>query len=162
MAISQSVVSETTHPIDLAVNYARRDFPRPAASTNNVNRELYQAVDGRVWFYPNVRNYWSNTGSQAPADWFSLDFGAEKQFHSARLYFYADGAKFKAPEKYALQYWTGEKWTDVSDSQKTPGQPLANGENIILFQPVTTSKLRALFTNPKQASIALVEFKVFD
>jgi hypothetical protein len=160
--ISEPTIVAISHPIDLAVNMARRGFPTPSASINNSTNELYQAVDGRVWFYPNVRNYWSNAGSQAAEDWFSLDFGAEKQFSSAQLYFYADDAKFKAPAKYTVQYWTGEKWADVSGSSATPKKPLANGENIITFKPVKTSKLRILFTNPKQAAVALVEVKAFD
>jgi hypothetical protein len=119
-------------------------------------------VDGRVWFYPNVRNYWSNAGSQAAEDWFSLDFGSEKQFGSAQLYFYADGATFKEPAKYTIQYWTGQDWVDVSGSHLTPNGPLANGENTITFHPIHTSKLRILFTDPKQAASALVEVKVFE
>jgi F5/8 type C domain len=123
----------TSHPIDLAVNMTHRGFPVAAASTNNSASQLYQAVDGRVWFYPNVRNYRSNAGSQNAEDWFSLDFGAEKQFSSAQLYFYADDMKFKAPAKYTIQYWTDEKWADVASSRATPKKPLSNGENAILF-----------------------------
>ena len=150
-----------SYPIDLAVNMAGKGFPAPSASINNSTNELHQAIDGRVWFYPNVRNYWSNAGSQSAKDWFSLDFGGDKQFSSARLYFYADDAKYKVPAKYTVQYWTGQDWADVSDARLTPNKPLANGENTITFYSVTTSKLRILFTNPKQAAIALVELKVF-
>ena len=162
VAISEPTVSVTSHPINLAVNMVRGGFPAPSASVNNFANELYQAVDGRVWFFPNVRNYWSNAGSLAAEDWFSLDFGAEKQFSSAQLYFYADDAKFKAPAKFTIQYWTGQDWTDVSDTHMTPKKTLANGENTITFRPVNTSKLRILFTNPKQAAIALVEVKAFE
>lgn len=155
-------ISGVPHPIDLAVNFVKKGFPVPTASVNNSMNEVYQAVDGRVWFYPNVRNYWTNAGSQAAKDWFSLDFGAEKQLRSARIYFYADGAKFKAPTKYSIQFWTGRDWADVSGSHKIPKTPLANGENIIAFQPVNTSKLRIVFTNPKRAAIALVEVKAYE
>jgi hypothetical protein len=157
-----TTVTASSHPLDLAVNLARSGFPTASASINNAANELYQAVDGRIWFYPNVRNYWSNEGSEADEDWFSLDFGTEKQFSSAQLYFYADDAGFKAPEKYTVQYWTGQDWADVSGPHLTPEKPLANGENTITFQPVTTSKLRLLFSNPKQAAIALVEWKAFE
>ena len=159
--ISAPTISATSHPIDLAVNFTRKGYPVASASTNNVTREIYQAVDGRVWFWPNVRNYWSNIGSSTKTDWFSLNFGEEIQFSSAQLYFYADDKKFKAPAKYALQYWTGEDWAGVPSIHTTPGKPMANGENTIIFRPVTTSKLRILFTNPKSAAIALVEVKVF-
>ncbi len=39
-------------PADLAVNLTRSGFPVPAASTNTDPNDLYEAVDGRVWFYP--------------------------------------------------------------------------------------------------------------
>ncbi len=161
IAISEPIAGITSHPIDLAVNYVKKGFPAPSASVNNFTNEIYQAVDGRVWFYPNVRNYWSNAGSPAAEDWFSLDFGAEKQFSSSQLYFYADGTKFKAPAKYTVQYWTGTNWADVPGSHRTPRKPWANGENTITFRPVNTAKLRILFTNPRPAAIALVEVKAF-
>ena len=162
IAISEPTVTATSHPMDLAVNYAKKGFPAPSASINNSTNELYQAVDGRVWFYPNVRNYWSNAGSQNAEDWFSLDFGTEERFSYAQLYFYADDTNFKAPAKYTIQYWKDENWLDVSDSHTTPKKPLENGENAIVFRPVNTSRLRVLFTNPKQAAVALVEMKTFE
>ena len=162
MAISEPLPVATEHPIDLAVNYAKKGFPAPSASTNNDMNDLYQAVDGRIWFFPNVRNYWSNAGSHAATDWFGLDFGQERQFTSAKLYFYADDAEFKAPAKYTVQYWTGAKWADVSRPQMDPGKPWANGENTITFQSVQTSKLRVVFANPRRAAVALVECKVFE
>lgn len=162
VAISEPVVTDPPHAINLAVNMKRSGFPEASASINSSAEALYQAVDGRVWFYPNVRNYWTTGGSQAAEDWFSLDFGDEKQFRSGQLYFYADGAQFKAPEKYTIQYWTGQDWADVTHPHRTPEKPLANGENTITFAPVTTSKLRVVFTNPKNAAVALVEVKVFE
>jgi hypothetical protein len=162
VAIAEPTIVATSHPIDLAVNFIKEGFPAPSASINNSTNELYQAVDGRVWFYPNVMNYWSNEGSTNSEDWFSLDFGAEKQFSSAQIYFYADDAKFKAPAKYTVQYWVGEKWVDVPGSHTTPNEPLANGENTITFRPVNTSRLRIQFINPRQAAIALVEVKTFE
>ncbi len=78
VAISRSAVSAPLHPIDLAVNYVKQGFPAPSASINNSTNELYQAIDGRVWFYPEVRNYWSNAGSQSAEDWFSLDYRRRK------------------------------------------------------------------------------------
>jgi F5/8 type C domain/Trehalase len=162
IAIAEPTATATAYPVDLAVNMVGKGFPAPSASTNNSTNEFYQAVDGRVWFYPNIRNYWSNIGSQTDEDWFSLDFGNKKKFSSAQLYLYANETKFKAPTKYTFQYWTGEKWADVSSPHRMPKKPLANGENTITFRPVNTAKIRILFTNPKQAAIALVEVKVFE
>jgi hypothetical protein len=160
--IPRPVVGETPHPVNLAVNYAKKGFPVADASINTSAGDIYQAVDGRVWFWPDVRNYWTNAGSRTSSDWFSLDFGADTRLNSARLYFYADGATFKAPADYTLQYRKDKKWVDVPDQHKMPRSPLADGENTLTFRSIATSRLRILFTNPQGASIALVEVKVFE
>jgi hypothetical protein len=162
ITIPEPFVTPATHPIDLAVNFLRTGFPKPSASVNNVSSELYQAVDGRVWFYPQVRNYWSSSGARSGQDRFDLDLGVKKQISSLQLYFYADEANFRAPVKYAIQYWNEEKWTEVLDARPVPKRPLANGENTITFRSVDAAKLRILFTNPKQGAMALVEVKAFE
>ena len=148
-------------PVDLAVNFRRKGFPAPSASTNNTPGDLYQAVDGRVWYFANVRNCWSTLGSPNAQDWFSVDFGSDKQVSTAKLYFYSDEAQFKAPHDYTVQAWIGAAWTDVPGALKTPTAPLGNGENTITFPPVTTSKLRVVFTNADKAATALVELKAY-
>jgi hypothetical protein len=159
--IPEPVVTTASHPIDLAVNHARKGFPAPDASINTSAGDIYQAVDGRVWFWPDVRNYWTNAGSKARQDWFSLDFGEGKRFSSARLHFYADGVKFKAPRDYTLQYWRDGNWVEVPGLHKTPRKPLANGDNTLAFRSVAASRVRVLFTNPADAAIALVGVELF-
>jgi hypothetical protein len=162
IAFSQHRIVASPHPVDLAVNFAKTGFPAASASVNNTTNEVYQAVDGRVWFWPNVKNYWSNSGSTNREDWFSLDFGGETKISSVKLYFYADWKRFKAPNKFRLQYWNNGDWLEVADPQATPRKPLANGENTIVFRSVTSAKFRILFANPISAAIALVEVKAFE
>ena len=149
------------HPVNVAVNIRESGFPVPTASTNSDPSELYQAIDGRVWFYPNVRNYWSTSGSRAAEDWYALDFGRKISIRSAALYFYADATHHKAPVGYTLQYWTGGEWATVPDMRRTPEAPIGNGLNTADFSPLETSKLRATFRNQEDAATALVEIKVF-
>jgi hypothetical protein len=161
VTIPPPVIAQIARPIDLAVNLTQKGYPMPDASANATPADLFQAIDGRVWFWPNVRNYWSNAGSKADSDWYSLDFGAGKSVSAVKLSFYGDETQFQAPTRYAIQYWTGTDWAAVANSQKTPAMPLANGENTVTFSSVTTSKLRVVFLNPKAAAVALVELKVF-
>jgi hypothetical protein len=161
-AIAPPRIIAASHPINVAVNFTKKGFPAAAASVHNTVEEMYQALDGRVWFFPNVRNYWSTDGSQATEDWFSLDFGAERKISSATLYFYADGTRFRTPASLRLQYWSQDEWHNVTGARATPSRPLANGENTVTFAPVTSSKFRILFANPHPAAIALVEAKVFE
>ena len=154
-------VEEKPGPVDLAVNSSKRGFPAPSASTDNTPGDLYQAVDGRVWYYPGVKNYWSTLGSRNAQDWFSIDFGVDKQISAVKLYFYDDETQFKAPHDYTVQSWNGGVWTDIPDGLKAPATPLGNGENIITFPAVTMSKLRIVFTNATNAATALIEIKAY-
>lgn len=150
-----------THPVNVAVNIRESGFPVPTASINSDPAALYQAIDGRVWFYPNVRNFWSSSGSQAAEDWYALDFGRKISIRSAELYFYDDGTHFKAPIRYSLQYWTGGEWATVPNMRRTPQIPIGDGLNTADLAPLQTSKLRAVFRNQGDAATVLVEIRVF-
>jgi Mannosylglycerate hydrolase MGH1-like glycoside hydrolase domain/NedA-like, galactose-binding domain len=148
-------------PINLAVNIRKSGFPIPSASTNQAAAELYEAIDGRIWFYPKVRNYWSTSGSNAAQEWFSLNFGHKVSIRVVKLYFYGDGTHFRAPLSYDLQYWTGRVWAAVPAVQKMPAAPIDNGQNTARFPPLETSMLRAIFDNQRDTATALVEIQVY-
>ena len=146
---------------NLAVNVHRAGYPTPAASANSNPKELHAAVDGRVWFYPEVRNYWTNAGSSSASDWYSIDLGQPETVNTVQLYFYADGHQFAAPSAARIEYWDGGQWLPAPHAGASPAKPLANGETTITFSPVQTSRLRAVFTNPRHGAVALVELKAF-
>ena len=151
-----ALTPQSPAPANLAVNLRKRGFPAPSASAEGSSSSPYQAIDGRVWFYPNVRNYWTNVGSKNKSDWYGVEFERPDTISSAKLYFYDDGQKFKTPERVAIQYRTGSAWATLKTVR-----PVKNGETEVSFAPVQTSKLRAVFTNPKGAAVALVELKIY-
>jgi hypothetical protein len=157
--IAPPQVKPVAAPVDIAVNLPRFGYPAPSASVNPA--DVYGAVDGRVWYFDNVHNGWTTTGSQNKTDWYAIDFGAPQTIRSARLYFYADGKVFAAPARCNLQYGTGSTWVDAAGS-RSPKAPIANGENVVEFaKPIRTQKLRAVFARPVKGSIDLVELKVY-
>lgn len=162
IAIPGPVVRPVAHPVDLAVNLTGKGYPAASASAGTAASGVDQAVDGRIWFFPNVRNYWSSAGSTAGRPWFAVDFGPERRIGSVQLSFFADGTTFQAPTTYVIQSWTGTSWRDVPNAHATPAQPVANGENTVTFPAVTTSRLRVRFSTPTSAAVALVEFKAFE
>ncbi len=153
-------VLTSAHPVNVAINLTRSGFPTPSASINATPEALYAALDGRVWYFPEMPKYWTNRGSQSAQDWYAVDFGSPKLISSVKLYFYSDGAQFNAPASYSLQYWTGTDWAAIPNTQLTP-PPIGNGENVRTFQPTQTSRLRVVFTNPPNSAVALVQLKAF-
>jgi hypothetical protein len=156
-----SEVTPQSQPVNVAVNLLKAGYPAPSASINDTPAAMYQAVDGRVWYFPEMPKYWSNAGSHAADDWYGIDFGAQKLISAVKLYFYSDGKQFTAPASYTLQEWNGAGWAEIPNAQKTPVAPLANGENTITFAPTALSRLRVFFPNHAKTTTALVQIKAF-
>jgi hypothetical protein len=143
-------------PIDLAVNLVRSDYPRGSASAGADPKTVHQALDGRVWFFPEMANGWSpGVGEKQP--WFAVDFGKPVSVRAAELSFFADDKGLAAPARYRLEVWRDGKWVEVA---KVPA-PLANGVDRTAWAPVTTTKLRAVFDLAPGKDMRLVEMKVF-
>lgn len=148
------------HPIDLAVNLNGRGFPEASASYSV--RNPYLANDGRIWYFPNVVNWWSCFGSGHKKDWFQITFEKSEEINSIRLFFYADDQKSVAPVNYTVEYWNGTGWEKVKSVRKTPIIPLANTRNTVSFTPVNAGKVRIYFTNcGKGKYTALSEMEVY-
>ena len=164
-ALKTPIQSAPLAPLNLAVNLARKGLPAPSSSMGGDARDLYRAVDGRVWFYPNVKNYWSNEGSAHAQDWFAVDFGSPQNVSQVKLYFYEDSKTFRAPTAIELQAWVNNGWQPIS--LPNGSRTVANGETVLDFKPLNTSQVRVLVPNAAdvaelpQRSVALVEMKVY-
>ncbi len=152
-------------PKDIAFNLLQRSYPIPSASVNSVPDSLYQAIDGRIWYFHAIKNRWSTFGSSHAKDWFSLDFGKKKVITLVKLFFYADNKTFVAPSGYYMQRWDGERWVEIKGQSKNPKNPIGNTENIVSFPKISTSKIRVVFTNAifdgHHYATALAEIKVY-
>jgi hypothetical protein len=154
--LPRKAAPEVARPIDLAVNLVRADFPRGEASAGATPAGLHQALDGRVWFFPEMANGWSPATAQ-PQPWFAVDFGKPVSVRSAELSFFADDKALAAPKAYRLEAWIGGKWVETAKV----AAPLDNGVDRTAWAPVTTSKLRAVFDLAPGKDMRLVEMKVF-
>jgi hypothetical protein len=154
--LARKAPTPIARPIDLAVNLVRSDYPRGSASAVADPKTVHQALDGRVWFFPEMANGWS-PGMDAKQAWFAVDFGKPVSVGAAELSFFADDQAFAGPSRYRLEAWRDGKWVEVA---KVPA-PLANGVDRTTWAPVTTSKLRAVFDLVPSKDMRLVEMKVF-
>jgi hypothetical protein len=151
------------HRDDLAVNPGLPEGPIASASSEDPMSPAEQAIDGRLWFFPEISNGWSPSASDpAASNWFQIDLRAPKTIGSIELYFFADGEHYAAPASFQLQYETDAGWKEIPAETRTPQTPVANGENRVTFSPVHTQKLRILFKNPPApARLRLIEAKAF-
>jgi hypothetical protein len=148
--------------VDLAVDLGFRGGPVPTASSVDSGASVNQAVDGRMWFFPEIANGWSPAPSGGASSWYAVDFGQRRTVASVQMYFFADDDKFRVPSAIHLQVETASGWKDVPQPKTIPQEPLANGETTITFSPVSVNKIRLLFKNPAApTTIRMIEIEAF-
>lgn len=155
--VARAATPAIQRPINRAVQLVRGQFPMGSASSNADVENVHDAIDGRVWFFPELPNGWSSAPS--PADqWYAIDLGKPTDISRAELAFFADGEGFAVPQSYRLQAWVDGDWRDIAVSK---GSPVANGVTDVRWPRLQASKIRLLFTQAKGKAIRLAEFKLF-
>ena len=135
--------------------------PLSSASSADPAAPAEQAVDGRLWFFPEISNGWSPS-APAGTSWYQIDLRTPQTIGSVELYFFADGEHYQPPPSFQVQYEINAGWKDIPTQARAPQIPLANGENRISFPPVRTQQLRIVFKNPPTpARLRLIEAKTF-
>jgi len=161
---TSSLSSQPTKPrIDLLVNVGTSSGPIATASSTISPTSTAEAIDGRLWFFPEIPNGWSSSPDTTdPTSWYSIDLRTTQTISSVELYFFADGDHYTVPPNFHLQYQTASTWHDIPTQTHTPQQPLANGENKITFPPIQTQQLRLVLTNPSHpTTFRLIEIEAF-
>lgn len=155
--LAHAAPAPIARPIDLAVNLVRGEYPKPSASAATDPEALHDAIDGRVWFFPEMVNGWSTRG--AAKAWFAVDFGKPVETSAAELAFFADGKAFAAPTRYRLQAWRNGDWRDLPTTAAP--KAVANGITRVTWPATETSKLRLMLENAPGRTTRLVELKAF-
>ncbi|RST32241.1 glycogen debranching protein [Sphingomonas ginkgonis] len=143
-------------PVDLAVQLVRNAYPLPSASSNAAPEALHDAVDGRIWFFPELANGWTSAAN-GQEQWYALELGREQRIGSAALAFFANGG-IVAPDEVRLERWAAGQWVAVATARTV----LANGITQLRFSPVRTNKVRLVMAKPIGKPVRLVELKLFD
>jgi len=148
---------------NVALNSTGSDFPKATASfSDRFGGAPQLAIDGKVVFRPTPLNRWTSYGSTNSTDWLEIDFGAAKRVSRAELYIYDDRGGVQAPAGYELQYWLGDEWRDVMHPMKAPGNPTGNMANSVVFDQVTTTKMRVLFRHKGKARSGVTEVELWE
>jgi hypothetical protein len=145
--------SSVFHSADSALNVARVGFPAPSASVNQ-DTGMWQAIDGRAWFFPEIVNGWSTRGSANATDWYALDYGRPTGLRRVSVQFYKGGDE-SPPSQVRFQAWDRTAWKTIATVR-----PVSNGPTVATFAPVKTSHVRVVFDH--QGPARLVELETFD
>ena len=146
--------------VDLAVNVGVPDGSKSSASSSLTPDGVAEAIDGRMWFFPEIVNGWSPKAEE-PESWYAVEFGRPQKVASIELYF-AEADGLNAPGSYRVQEKMADGWVDVLVKQRVPVERIAGGVNRLEFAPRTASALRVVFTKPSAgANFRLIELKAF-
>ena len=147
--------------VDFALNIERKGYPVPSASINSVpDTSLYQAIDGRIWYFPEITNRWTSLGSTAASDWLALDFGQSREISRVKIYSFADGNTFAAPDSYTIEYQNGSQWLPVKVREVNPAKPAGNTVNTMVFEKAAATRIRINFKHETKA-VAISEVEVY-
>jgi hypothetical protein len=117
------------------------------------------AIDGKVNYRATPVNRWTSYGSTNKTDWLEITFDAPKEVSRAELYIYDDHGGVQSPANYTVEYWAEGKWHEADSQGKTPEVPAGNTVNEVRFTPVTTQKLRIIFTHRRNARSGVTEIE---
>jgi hypothetical protein len=146
-------------PFNYALNITRTGYPIPSASVNATpDTSLYQAIDGRIWYFTEITNRWTTEGSTSNTDWYSLDFGQPHDLSSIKIYLVADGKTFEVPDNITIEYKNNNTWKLVKLKESNHQKLIANTINEFDFDKVSASHIRINFHHvKKQVAISEVE-----
>ncbi|KAL4785050.1 Six-hairpin glycosidase-like protein [Aspergillus varians] len=140
------------------------DTPHPVGSVSISDvaaADIHAVIDGRVWFYPEIANWWDTPVGSGEEIWYAIDFGGEVEVTRAEIAFATDEeAGVDVPDEYRVQYLVGEGWVDV-DADGGYGEAGGNGITDVSWETVTTEMVRLAFTPKDGVAVRLVELKVF-
>jgi hypothetical protein len=160
IVVGASILNPSSlQPTDYALNIWHKGYPAPSASINTTpDTSLYQAIDGRIWYFPEITNRWTTAGSTANTDWYALDFGQPREISSIKIYLVADNKMFAAPDSIKIEIQTGDKWERVALKGQLPASPVGNAENTLVFDKTFATRLRINFTHSqKQVAVSEIE-----
>lgn len=157
-------VSAIAAPVgNLAFNDGSKDYPRATSSHHDrFGGVPKSAIDGITNFLPTPTNRWTSYESKSKTDWLEIDFGKAIEFRRAELAIYDDRGGVQAPKSYKIEVWQDGRWKSVQQAVATPESPTGSEWNSVKFQPVTSSKLRILFTHTGESRSGVTEVMVWN
>ncbi len=155
--VERRATAPAPRPITRSVQLVRGGYPMGSASSATDAENVHDAIDGRIWFYPELPNGWSSDAASRD-QWYAIDFGRPVRLDRAEIAFFANGKGFAAPSGYRIEAWTDGAWRPVGG---TAAAPVDNGITDARWPAVETSKVRLAMRLPAGKAVRLAEWKLF-
>ena len=147
--------------VDYALNITRTGYPIPSASINALpDTSLYQAIDGRIWYFTEITNRWTTLGSASTTDWYALDFGKTHEVSSLKIYLVDDSVTYGVPDNISIEYKNNNAWMPVRLKNSNQPKFIGNTINEIDFNKVSADAIRIKFTHTKK-QVAVTEVECY-
>ena len=147
---------------NLAFNGTGKGYPQATASyTDRFGGAPAKAIDGKIIYQPTPMNRWTSYESPNKEDWLQIDFGQTQEIGRVVLHLYDDRGGVQPPRDYHIEVWTGDAWRQVTAKARDPQSPTGSLANTITFTPVTTSKVRVVFTHQGKARSGVTELEIW-
>lgn len=154
---------EPTEPVrNLAFNPGGTGFPRVSASFTSRSDKVTEVNDMRFGFSAYSRNRWTAWGSPNPSDWVEVDFGGPRRIERLDLFLWGDDQGVKAPRRYAVQFWDGQRWAAGRLVRQLPEQPQTFMLNTVWIEPVETNRVRVVLEHDLPAASGMTELIVWE
>jgi hypothetical protein len=154
------ITPSNKQPRNVALNVYRKGYPLPTSSVKaQADTSLYQAIDGKIWYFPEITNRWTTMGSNSPTDWFSIDFGKPCEISGVKIYPFTDGKTFEVPDDFIIEYQEGDTWIPVQLTSGKPVKMIGNTGNTFTFEKIVATKVKITFKHElKQVAISEIEY----
>src|SRR5438105_12017614 len=148
---------------NLAVNTGHAAYPWTDASYAAPENPPTYLVDGNYWYHVVPPNRWTTIGSPNERDTVTVDFGSARRVQRVALYVLDDRGlgPVRAPVRYDLDLWVGDRWQRVVAAKRAPARPEGHRANVVSFAPTTTSRVRIVLVPRAGAPVGLSELAIW-
>ena len=147
---------------DLPIATASSQAPEPPTISAPAPM-LYQPLDGRDWFFPEIAHGWSPATivpDRAQPDWYEVDLRHASSINRVQLSFFDDGTTVAVPASVTVMVSTSDgQWQSLVPLQAT--HPVANGVTDLHFNAVRAQHVRILLRRDKTLPSRLIAVRVF-
>ncbi|KAL4861990.1 hypothetical protein BDV12DRAFT_207628 [Aspergillus spectabilis] len=140
------------------------EYPVGSISVPDVDAAaIHNVIDGRVWFYPEIVNWWDTPAGNGSEIWYQVEFATSVEVSRAEIAFAQhEESNVDVPGGYKVQVEVegGDGWVDV-EPEGGHKEAVGNGITNVSWEGVSTQRVRLVFIPKDGVKVRLVEFKLF-